>query len=61
VTAFVRSPRKITRARERPTVIEDDPRDAGQLSAALPGFFAGDVDFRRARSTKWPDGKLRVT
>jgi putative NADH-flavin reductase len=38
--AFVRSPRKMTRAHERLTVIEGDPRDAVQLRAALPGHDA---------------------
>jgi putative NAD(P)-binding protein/WD40 repeat protein len=39
-TAFVRPPRKIARPHERLTVIEGDPRDAGQLRAALPGHDA---------------------
>ena len=37
VTAFVRSAQKIARPHERLTVIEGDPREAGQLHAALPG------------------------
>jgi putative NADH-flavin reductase len=40
VTAFVRSPRKIARPHDRLTVIEGDPRDAGQLRPALPGHDA---------------------
>ena len=37
VTAFVRSPAKITRRDPRLTVVKGDPRSAGELGAALAG------------------------
>jgi putative NADH-flavin reductase len=37
VTAFVRSPAKITRRDRRLTVVKGDPRNIEELSAALPG------------------------
>jgi putative NADH-flavin reductase len=37
VTAFVRSPQKITRAHERLTIITGNPLDADQLRRAMPG------------------------
>jgi putative NADH-flavin reductase len=37
VTAFVRSPAKITRRNQRLTIVKGDPRSTEQLSAALAG------------------------
>lgn len=37
VTAFVRSPAKITRRDQRLTIVKGDPRSAKELSEALPG------------------------
>src|SRR5215813_9393266 len=40
VTAFVRSPAKVTRRDPRLTVVKGDPRNADELSRAMPGHDA---------------------
>lgn len=40
VTAFVRSPAKVTRRDPRLTVVKGDPRNAEELSRAMPGHDA---------------------
>jgi len=45
VTAFGRSPAKITRRHQRLTVVKGDPRSAKELSTALLGHDLVEIDF----------------